>query len=125
MDERIANQTGEIQMKRGNIRCDKRGDALEANVKPRVSCKGSRKSLLQLPSVAAAFSALRNARMWFQFDASEDSEAPGSRECHSLDAIGSTLYLFGGNDQQQRMNAILTLNTGAFCRGPRAVGSYR
>lgn len=53
--------------------------------------------------------------MWFQFDASDDPEAPGSRECHSLDAVGKVLYLFGGNDQQQRMNAILTLNTGAVC----------
>ncbi len=50
--------------------------------------------------------------MWFQFDASDDPDAPGSRECHSLDAVGKVLYLFGGNDQQQRMNAILTLNTG-------------
>ena len=52
--------------------------------------------------------------MWFQFDPVDDAEAPGSRECHSFDARSSTglLYLFGGNDQQQRMNAILTLNTG-------------
>ena len=52
--------------------------------------------------------------MWFQFDPVDDAEAPGSRECHSLDARVSTglLYLFGGNDQQQRMNAVLTLNTG-------------
>ena len=53
--------------------------------------------------------------MWFQFDPVDDAEAPGSRECHSFDARLSTgvMYLFGGNDQQQRMNAILTLNTGA------------
>jgi hypothetical protein len=52
--------------------------------------------------------------MWLQFDAVDDAEAPGSRECHSFDARSSTglLYLFGGNDQQQRMNAVLTLNTG-------------
>ncbi len=63
--------------------------------------------------------------MWFQFDASDDPDAPGSRECHSLDAVGSTLYLFGGNDQQQRMNAILTLNTGACtCAGAAAAGAY-
>ena len=53
--------------------------------------------------------------MWFQYDPVDDAEAPGSRECHSFDARLSTglMYLFGGNDQQQRMNAILTLNTGA------------
>jgi hypothetical protein len=52
--------------------------------------------------------------MWFQFDPTDDPDAPGSRECHSLDARGDTLFLFGGNDQHQRMNAVVTLNTGGF-----------
>jgi hypothetical protein len=51
---------------------------------------------------------------WYQFEPVDDAEAPGSRECHSLDARVSTgmLYLFGGNDQSQRMNAVLGLNCG-------------
>lgn len=49
---------------------------------------------------------------WIQFDMGDDPNKPGSRECHSLTACGTKLYLFGGNDQNVRMNEIHAFDTG-------------
>ncbi len=49
---------------------------------------------------------------WYQFNLSGDPNAPSARECHSLNAIATSLVMFGGNDSNSRMNEIHALDTG-------------
>jgi hypothetical protein len=48
---------------------------------------------------------------WYQFDIKGDANAPTARECHSLNAIGTNLVMFGGNDSNSRMNEVHSLDT--------------
>lgn len=60
---------------------------------------------------------------WYQFVPNESELTPGSRECHTLDAIGTHLILFGGNDRANRVNDVFDLDTSTNpdrSRAPRA-----
>jgi hypothetical protein len=48
---------------------------------------------------------------WFEFKMNkEDAATPSQRECHSINVVGSSLVLFGGNDNVQRMDKIHVLD---------------
>lgn len=44
---------------------------------------------------------------WFTF---RTSDGPTPRECHSFTAVGSSVFLFGGNDHNTRFDDLLVLN---------------
>ncbi len=51
---------------------------------------------------------------WYQFSMAGDPNAPSSRECHSINAVGDQLVLFGGNDNSSRMHDVYVMNTSEF-----------
>ena len=49
--------------------------------------------------------------MWLSFNTTRDPAAPSRRECHTICASGSQLYLFGGNDDVGRFRDVHILDT--------------
>lgn len=49
------------------------------------------------------------AMSWFVF---ESKDMPCPRECHSMTAMGRSVYMFGGNDHRHRFNDLLRLDAG-------------
>lgn len=48
---------------------------------------------------------------WYQFNISNDINAPSSRECHSINVRNESLILFGGNDNSSRMHDVYLMDT--------------
>ena len=75
------------------------------------------------PTRTALARAGADAMAWTQFT-TKDPHRPGARECHSMVAVGSTLYAFGGNDKTRRFNDLHALDSGQFrpCRSSSSPG---
>lgn len=59
--------------------------------------------------VTSAFS-VRTSAMWLKFEPKPEAYWPGQRECHTATCVGDKLFLFAGNTERERLNAVECLD---------------